>query len=59
MIEITGLWLKKSENGDTYMVGKMGSAKVLIFKNKFKSKDNQPDYVFYIDENYSKGNKNE
>ena len=51
MIPITGLWLNESKNGEKYFSGYMGSAKVLIFKNKFKERENQPDYVLYVTAN--------
>lgn len=44
-----GVWLNKSAAGETYMSGNFGvGAKLLIFKNKNKATDNQPDYNVYI-----------
>ena len=48
MIQITGLWKNTSQKGESYLTGYFGNAKVLIFKNSFKDKDNQPDYKLYI-----------
>jgi len=48
MIMLTGLWLKKSKNGVTYMSGNMGSNRVLMYKNTKKTKDNSPDYFLYL-----------
>ena len=36
MIKITGLWVNKDKNGDTYYSGSLGNAKIFIFKNKYK-----------------------
>lgn len=48
MINIGGLWLNKSQNGEIYFSGYFGNARLLIFKNGFKEKENQPDYVMYV-----------
>jgi hypothetical protein len=51
MINITGLWLNKSDKGETYMAGNVGyGARVLIFKNKSKRGDKDPDYNLVIAE---------
>lgn len=50
MIEISGLWLNESKDGKTkYLVGYMGSAKILIFKNNYKKEDKHPDWIMYVD----------
>lgn len=48
MIEITGLWLNETSKGEKYFVGYMGNAKILIFKNKYKQVDSQPEYRMFI-----------
>lgn len=51
MIKISGLWLNTDKNGTTYMSGYLGDAKIIIYKNKYKTSENkQPDYNFYIAE---------
>lgn len=50
MVRITGLWKQPSEKG-TYLSGNLGSAKLFVLKNKFKSKDSDPDYVVYVKQN--------
>ena len=49
------LWLKKGKNS-SYLSGKVSlqgpngeiiTQNVIIFKNKFKEKDNQPDYLIF------------
>ena len=48
-ITLSGLWLNKTQNGDSYFSGSLGSAKLLIFKNTFKEEgSNQPDYNLYL-----------
>jgi len=50
MISVTGLWLNDKLDGEKYMKGYFGKAEVLIFSNKYKTEDNQPDYILYIAE---------
>lgn len=55
MIKISGLWLNQDKNGHTYMSGYLGDAKIIIYKNKFKSSENkQPDYNLFIAEKTDK-----
>lgn len=47
MIPIGGLWL--NTKGDIkYFSGNLGTAKLLIFKNKYKKTDTHPDYQMYV-----------
>lgn len=48
MIEITGMWKNTDNNGNTYYVGYMGNAKVLMFANKYKEQDSHPDAILYL-----------
>ena len=48
LVEIGGLWLNESKGGEKYFSGSLGSARLIIFKNKFKEADNQPDYRLYV-----------
>ena len=51
MIRVMGLWMNtKKETGEKYFKGKLGTAEVLIFKNKNKNKENDFDYLLYMDE---------
>jgi hypothetical protein len=51
MIRLTGLWLNtKKESGEKYFKGKLGTAEILIFKNKNKKDENDYDYLMYMDE---------
>ena len=50
MLPVTGLWANKTRNGkETYLGGKSGRLKILVFKNKQKVKgDTKPDYILYV-----------
>ena len=45
--KLSGLWINKTKAGETYFSGKNDGFKYVIFKNGFKEKENQPDYVLY------------
>lgn len=48
-MQVGGLWKNTSANGDTYLQGKLGpNVCILIFKNKFKTAPNQPDFQIYF-----------
>ncbi len=49
MIIAGGLWLRESKGGEKYMTGTLGGVKVLIFKNKRKRNENDPDYTLCLD----------
>ena len=51
--EIGALWKNEGRN-QTYLTGKVGDQKVVIFSNKNKNKDNQPDFRVYKSEPKSK-----
>lgn len=48
LIEVGALWEGTTKAGDTKFTGKFGSAKMLMLKNNFKTKDNQPDYKLFV-----------
>jgi hypothetical protein len=50
MIKLTGLWENTTKQGETYFRGNLGLGQVLIFKNKYKKTDKDPDYVMYLAE---------
>jgi len=48
MIKIGGLWKKTTENG-THFSGPFGyAANLLLFKNKYKKSEKDPDLILYI-----------
>lgn len=48
MIQLGGLWANRTKDGEIYFSGYLGNAKLLIFKNKFKTEDKHPHYVAYV-----------
>jgi uncharacterized protein (DUF736 family) len=47
--EIGALWKNEGRN-QTYLTGKVNEQKVVIFSNRNKNKDNQPDFRVYKSE---------
>jgi hypothetical protein len=48
-IKLGGLWLNKTRDGREYLSGRLSpTVKILIFKNDFKTTDNQPTHVMYL-----------
>lgn len=49
LMQVSGLWKNTSANGDTYLSGKLGpNVRILVFKNKYKTQENHPDYQVYF-----------
>ena len=60
LTKISGLWINKDKNGNEYFTGGVGGVsgkdtfsltsahKILILKNTFKKKENDPDYNLFI-----------
>jgi hypothetical protein len=49
LMQVSGLWKNKSANGEEYLQGKLSAnVRILIFRNKYKTADNQPDYQMYF-----------
>lgn len=46
--KLTGLWKNESKNGESYLSGSLGMARLLVFPNGHKDKDSDPDYVAYL-----------
>jgi uncharacterized protein (DUF736 family) len=44
ILNACGLWISKSQSGNTYMSGRMGDLKMLVFKNDKKGNEKAPDY---------------
>jgi hypothetical protein len=49
--KLTGLWVNKSKDGNTYLKGKIGDTDILIFKNKFKKEAKHPDWTLFTSKN--------
>lgn len=50
-VDITGLWTRSDRNDDTYLSGNVGRMRFLVFKNKRKRDDNDPDYLLKLAQN--------
>lgn len=49
MIKLTGLWRKEKPDGPVYYQGKLSySTNILMFKNKYKNSEKDPDLILYI-----------
>ncbi len=48
LIEVMALWENKTKDGDTYLSGNFGKVRVLVFRNKFKQGEREPDYRLYV-----------
>lgn len=48
-IRILSFWKNTTKEGEMYLSASFGQGrKVMIFKNKYKNKDTDPDYVAYL-----------
>jgi hypothetical protein len=48
-IRFCGLWKNKSKDGKTdFLGGSAGPVRLIIFKNGFKEKETDPDFVAYL-----------
>lgn len=50
MLQLGGLWVNESKNGNKYMTGYLGNLKLMVFRNNYKTDDKHPDYVMYLAE---------
>jgi hypothetical protein len=48
MMKVTGLWANKAKDGKTYLSGRLGDMRVLIFPNNFKEAENHPSHIMYF-----------
>jgi len=48
LVKIGALWTGRTKDGDLCLTGRMGDAVLLVFKNKFKQEEKQPDYIAYV-----------
>ena len=57
-IKIGGLWKKEGKDGVVFYSGNLSySSNLLIFKNKFKRSERDPDLILYISEKKKKEEK--
>lgn len=43
--KLTGLWKNTNKQGQTFLSGSLGLAKLLVLPNGFKKNDKDPDYL--------------
>lgn len=48
LVELTGLWSRKNKNGEEYFMGRLGNSNVLLFRNKNKKNDKEPDFRMFV-----------
>ena len=48
LLRVGGLWKNETKDGKTYLAGSLGSLRLLIFQNKFKEKESDPDYILSV-----------
>jgi hypothetical protein len=48
MMKVTGLWANKARDGKTYLSGRLGDMRVLIFPNNYKEAENHPSHIMYF-----------
>jgi len=48
LVPIAPLWTNTTKEGAPYLRGYLGNALLLIFKNKYKEKDSDPDWRAYV-----------
>lgn len=53
-VKLGGLWMNTTANGDTYFSGSIGMGKLMAFKNGYKEKETDPDYILYVGEGKKK-----
>ena len=57
-VKIGGLWKKESKDGTVFYQGNLSySSNILIFKNKFKRNERDPDLLLYIAQKLKKEKK--
>ena len=48
-IKLTGLWIRKDKNGNTFLCGNINAVTAaLVMSNGFKQNENDPDYYLYL-----------
>ncbi len=56
LLKLGGLWKQKDKKGNDYFSGDFTfGTKILIYKNSYKEKENDPDYVAYLSPKQKKG----
>ena len=48
LTKVTGLWKNTGKDGKTYLSGKFGMAFMLVYPNRYKKKETDPDYYICL-----------
>jgi len=48
VIKLCGLWLHTSKHGNKTISGNWGGVRIILSKNKFKTKEDHPDYNLFL-----------
>lgn len=57
-IKIGGLWKKESKDGTVFYSGNLSySSNILLFKNRYKKSEKDPDLILYIAQKLKKEKK--
>lgn len=57
-IKIGGLWKQQSKSGDVYYSGSLTySTNLLLFKNRYKKSEKDPDLLLYVSQKLKKEKK--
>lgn len=58
MIQLSGMWVNYTKQGEQYLSGYLGNARILMFKNKYAGEnDKAPQWILYVTENETKDSK--
>ena len=47
-VPLPRLWMKRSASGREYLVGRMGGARLLVFRNERKACESDPDFKLFV-----------
>jgi len=54
MIKLTGLWIHENKDGIKSMQGNLAGGRLIVMRNKFKTKDEHPDFNVFLAERSDK-----
>jgi len=55
LIQLCGLWENKDKNGEIYLSGYLGDARILVYKNKYREQNEKaPHYKVFLAEKRKK-----
>lgn len=54
LVKLGAVWENTDRNGNIYYAGKIGDARLVILRNKFKESDKHPDMILYVQNHQKK-----